>query len=329
MKIYKTITNLILSLILSFIILTVFSYLYKYEGVNVSNPSGATDYIWKGQQVIINAEEGFNIMTMDENGFNNKSIPDHVDILLMGSSHMEGLQVSQDENVGSVLRDMLAEESIYNIGMSGHDIYRCVNNFSNAIDYYNPDEYVFIETSTIELSDKQMQLVNEGNLEKYVTYNTGLKHYLLDFPLFVNIYDQMDIWITSNNSDSSDFSIEEETSVSDSYMNQLRDFLLIVSNKAKEKNVEAVIVYVPAQYIKSNGLEYVTNEEYLEVFKETCSQLDIGFIDTTLMMDEMFQDKQVIAHGFPNTELGQGHINKYGHAIVANAIYDYVIKEVE
>lgn len=67
-----------------------------------------------------NMKEGFSWIKTDANGYNNASIPENVDILLMGSSHMEAVQVSQSENTAALLNTMLPGMKTYNTGISGH-----------------------------------------------------------------------------------------------------------------------------------------------------------------------------------------------------------------
>lgn len=323
MKYMKQLFKIIISLVFAGIILTVFSFAYKSEGANISNPHGGTDYVWEPNQRVINTEEGFATMEMDENGYNNKSVPDSIDILLMGSSHMEGLQVSQDENIGTVLAKLLPEYGVYNIGMSGHDIYRSVKNIDDALCTFEPDKYVVIETSTINLSISNMDAVISGTMADYITYDSGLKYYLLKFPLFTNMYNQAKLWLQGEEG----AAINDEMPVG--YRDVLYNFLSIVSNNAKEHGVVPMVLYIPAQYIVEDGIEYGTDEDYLKIFAKVCQELDIVFIDTTRYADDLYNKEHVLIHGFANSELGKGHMNKYGHKMAAEVIEEYIMKEAE
>ncbi len=86
--------------------------------------------------------EGFSWLHVDENGFNNQTVPEHTDVLVMGSSHMEGFNVGKNKNAVALLSQTLPDLSFYNIGISGHNIYRCVDNVEDALDYYQPSKYV-------------------------------------------------------------------------------------------------------------------------------------------------------------------------------------------
>ena len=103
--------------ILALVILSVINIPYFYTGIHIDNPSGATDYIWESGQIRTNMTEGYAWLTMDQYGFNNtdenaeKAMQDGVDILLMGSSHMEAMEVAEDENLGYLLNERISDKN--------------------------------------------------------------------------------------------------------------------------------------------------------------------------------------------------------------------------
>lgn len=123
--------------IVSLGILSLFSIAYNYTGVHIDNTDGATDYKWEANQLLTTMGEGYAWFRVDENGFNNcgdKHSPNSdVDILLMGSSHMEAVNVSPKSNTGYILNELIDDKRTYNIGISGHSIYRCVSNLQDAV----------------------------------------------------------------------------------------------------------------------------------------------------------------------------------------------------
>ena len=90
--------------ILALVILSVINIPYIYTGIHIDNETGATDYIWGENQLKTNMTEGYAWITMDKYGFNNtdenaeKAMQEGVDLLLMGSSHMEAVEVAENEN---------------------------------------------------------------------------------------------------------------------------------------------------------------------------------------------------------------------------------------
>ncbi|MDD6214755.1 MAG: hypothetical protein PUB42_06205 [Firmicutes bacterium] len=96
------------------------------------------------------ATEGYSWVRTDGNGFNNAEIIDDINILVMGSSQMEGFNVQKDKNTVYRLNERLKQGNIniqaYNIGISGHSIDCCINNIENVVKEFSPTDYVIIET---------------------------------------------------------------------------------------------------------------------------------------------------------------------------------------
>lgn len=155
--------------ILAIVLLSLFTLFYNNSGVHIRNPSGATDYTWEPNQEKANMTEGFAWFRMDENGFNNtvKNTKEGIDILLMGSSQMEALVVNPEENTGYLLNCLLPNLYTYNIGISGHVIYNCVNNMEHAVSVYQPEKYVILETNSVELSIENMKKVIGGGVSAH------------------------------------------------------------------------------------------------------------------------------------------------------------------
>lgn len=67
---------------------------YYNLGVHITNKTGVTDYVWEPNVFTMRMTEGIAWDRFDKNGFcNSKVIDKNMDVLVMGSSHMEGLQV--------------------------------------------------------------------------------------------------------------------------------------------------------------------------------------------------------------------------------------------
>lgn len=40
--------------------------------------------------------------------------------------------------------------------------------------------------------------------------------------------------------------------------------------------------------------------------------------------EKMFYEENHVPHGFSTGQIGVGHINKYGHAVIAESLYRYI-----
>lgn len=321
----------VLAGISAIIILSVIAYFYNYTGTHITNTTKATDYIWMPNQKINNMKEGFASIKIDENGFNNLHSPDRtVDILLMGSSHMEAYQVKQEQNCGFLLNEYLPEYYTYNIGISGHTIYRIVDNIDSALKEFTPSKYVFIETNTVQLNCNTMNSVLAEEADYIKSYDSGILFYLQKIPAFKPLYNQFDNWIkikptTTKSTNSKHY----ETVITDEYTSTIYNFLNIIKTTADEHGITPVIFYAPNEELSSDGnLIFQTDEKYFKVYKDTCESLGIVFLDMSDSFYDLYKKEKKLAHGFPNTAVGVGHLNKYGHEIIAESLA-YKIHKLE
>lgn len=322
------------------IILSIFCFAFLYEGIHITAETGATDYTWERNQWKATMSEGFAWLKMDENGYNNAhDNSNDTDILLMGSSHMEALQVDSDENTGALLNQMLPEYKTYNIGISGHTVYRCVDNMEAAIKTYAPNEYVVLVIDTVDFSESEMKSVIDGTAKSIPSYDSGMMYYLQKIPAVKAVYKQLDEWISTDSlqtGSAGNVNIEEssrdkkEDSIRNSeYKNLLSEFLSKAKKPAKEAKCELIVVYQPQQTLTEAGtVEYHHFKEKLEVLKQVCKVQDIAFCNMTEGFDNLFETEYQLAHGFVNTELGVGHLNQYGHKVLAETIAEK-IEELE
>lgn len=307
----------------SIVLLSMMTIIYNFTGVHIENPTRATDYMWEPKQLKTTMVEGFSWFKMDKNGYNNVFLQDNdIDILLMGSSHMEAVQVSKYENTGYLLNNYLKEQQVYNIGISGHAIYNCVDNLENAVNTYKPKRYVIIETSTVELEIDSMEMVLNGTYPHIVSYDDGLIYTIQkNIPAIKALYKQVEEWKTSQ-AKVTDFPKERIQDYTEhSYTDILKDFLSKAADSVKNKGVKLIIFYHPDTMIDEAGnMINTTDSTALEAFQTTCDMNGIMFIDMTETFQRLYAKEHILAHGFSNTAIGEGHLNAAGHKAVSKKI---------
>lgn len=96
-----------------------------------------------------------------------------------------------------------------------------------------------------------------------------------------------------------------------------------------KQKVKLIIFYHPVSEIDADG-NYVDNTqtEYLDAFTNACNEYGIVFVDMTNDFRKMYERDAVLPHGFNNTAIGTGHLNKYGHETIAQRLA-YVINTME
>lgn len=311
-------------------ILSLFCLLYTYDGIHIKSGTSATDYIWEPNQLKTTMKEGFAWLKMDKNGYNNVyDYSEQPDILLMGSSHMEALQVDKHENTGYLLNELLPQYHTYNIGMSGHTIYRCMDNLENALESHQPQKYVVMVIDTVDLDIDSMNEVLEGTARSIPSYDSGIIYYLQKIPAIKVIYKQLDDWMSLDSGLDSFIVNAESKQSEENYDFVLNEFLERAANISKEAGVELILVYQPTQTLNADGtLQYGYSQENRDKFVSLCEEKGISFLNMTEAFDILYEKEHILAHGFSNSEIGEGHLNRYGHAVIAEIIANK-IQELE
>ena len=319
----KRIIQIIVAGVISVILLSIFTLIYSNTGIHVTNPSHATDYMWESYQFKSTLAEGFSWLRFNEDGFNNIfsiNSKDGIDILLMGSSHMEAVNVAYNENTGYLLNEYLPNMVTYNIGISGHDIYRCAANLESAMKYYGPDKYVVIETDRVMLEPYRISEVIDGTLTPIPSHDSGIVYIVQKYiPCVLPIYRGLSNW--NNAGQTTDVELSNDMEIyqpNAEYERQLERFMGMISESAA--NCKVIIVYHPATVLDDNGELLHDNDEYVRVFKESCSDNGIVFLDMYEDFLDEYEREKKLAHGFSNTAIGSGHLNEVGHALIANRL---------
>lgn len=323
---------------IALVILSVINLGYNYTGVHIDNKLGATDYTWESGQVRTNMSEGFAWLKLDEYGFNNtpenaeKAMNEGVDILLMGSSHMEAMQIAKDENLGALLNERLEGSNTYNIGMSGHDVYRVMDNVDVAVKVYQPEEFLLMEIDEIDLDIEEMMDVIKGTAKKIPSYDSGIIYQMQRIPAIKWIYKSIDEWM--NQSESvfgnilSVFALENVALEESAYRAVLEQFLEVCSQACEQTGCTPIIFYhQQAEILPDGEVNFSVDEDCLELFADICTQKGIVFIDMTSAFLESYETSKRLPHGFNNTYVGSGHLNSHGHKIMADELVKVILEK--
>lgn len=337
-KLLKTVMKFIISGTLAVLILSVVAMFYSHTGIHITNPNGSTDYVWEPNQLKSNMTEGFAWFVMDENGYNNtrgnstRAMEDGCDILLMGSSHMEAVQVPSEQNVGARLNQQLEGMHTYNIGVSGHSIYRVMDNIKDAVREYRPEKYIIIETDSIQLDREEMQSVIHGTATRIPSYDSGLIYLAQKIPaikwIYKNTQDWVDMQRASTQTSTKSYAVEK-TGIDENYMQSLGEFLNQAASVGEDYGCQVIIFYHSNYTIDTDGtLLNSVDSTYLDAFAQACEDKGIVFLDMDGTFREYYEEQHMLPYGFSNTQVGVGHLNAQGHQLIGDKLIE-VIMELE
>lgn len=304
---------------------------YYNVPVHYANESGATEYKWESHRFYRKGTEGFAFGRTNNDGFNNLrdyEAGEKIDILLMGSSHMEGMNTPQRDNAAAVLNRLFdGEKYTYNIGASGHTLMYCLKHLESALETYSPQGYAVIETRTLNFSETELAATADGTLPDIPSHNGGLIGLMQRMPYLRLLYTK---YIKDSADGGEDAAAEEPAREDVTEKERLLNRLLAgAAEHCKGRGVELILVYDPTVYVDGEGKGYTkTGDEDLAMFARCCTENKICFIDLTEAYLKGYHEQHKLPYGFANTSPGNGHMNSWGHALFAQAVFE-TIQETE
>ncbi len=332
----KNLIKIICSAVISFAILNAVCFFYYNIPVHSESKTNSTDYVWESNKFRSSGTEGFAWVKTDANGFNNLDAEygKSPEILIMGSSHTEAFNVSQKENYVCIINSLFAQNGLkaYNIGISGHTLTTCINNFENAVKEFTPSKYVIMEVSSTELSMNDIENISDGTVKKIHSTANSILIFLQKIPFIRCVYHQIDkmgfeVKKTSCNApdEKSVLKEMEATDSNDDYESALNELLMNLNSVAQKNGVKLIIFLNPNLNIGDDGKVIPRNiSSKEEIFAIACQNNNIEYIDMYGAYTETYNKTYRLPHGFSNTAVGKGHLNKYGHETVANVLYEHI-----
>lgn len=333
--IFKALGKIMVSGIIAFAILTLFSFFYYNDPVNNINKDGATDVKRAVNVFYSQGREGFGWGKTNNDGFPNLFDYDDdmkIDILIMGSSHMEAFQVGMGQSAASRLNTLLENETVYNIGVSGHHFLICARNLRAALNKYQPTKYVVIETFSVSFADEKMaSVLNEEPVDlQGLNHEGGIRGLLRRNPYLRLINVQIQAYANIPAEDIEDMENLEFLAESDTVSNEklLNDLLCKMSVSAEEYSAKMIVAYHPAISIASDGtLNVHADSDGVAQFRKLCDDNGILFLDMSSRFKEEYENAYILPYGFFNTPVGSGHMNQYGHAMMAEELYKLILED--
>lgn len=315
--------------IAALLLLCLWCSFYYNVPVHYTNETGATEYKWESNKFYRKGTEGFAFGRINNDGFNNLldyEPGDKIDILLMGSSHMEGMNTAQEDNAAAVLNRLFAgEKYTYNIGTSGHTMIYCLKHLEKALDAYAPEGWVVIETRTLSFSAEETAALAEGRVPDIPSRSGGIIGLLQKLPYLRLMYTKY-----FSDSDGGDDAAEaaapaRQTSDSGELSRLMEQVLHSAAETCRARGVEMMLVYDPTVQVDAEGRGYTTTDEGdLAMFRELCSREGIAFVDLTDSYLAGYELQHRLPYGSANTSPGSGHMNSWGHLLFAQAVYDRI-----
>ena len=226
---------------------------------------------------------------------------------------------------------MSGRNGAYNIGMSSHTFLTCVGNLEAALEKYRPAKCVVMETARLSFSDEGLAAAIDGETKEIG--GDGIRS-LLRRALRRNtylrlLYSRMKEFGGRSAGDVAEEAEEEVSALPGLNDERLLDELLAkVSRTASDANVEVIIFYHPPTTVNQDGeIFFPDNPALSEQFARCCENNGIRFLDMRERFRSEYEKGYILPYGFSNTAVGVGHLNKYGHEMIAEELYRMIWEE--
>ena len=335
MNYIKTIIKIPLAALTALAILCGLMFGYSFIPLREENPNKNTDYVWQANTPWVRITEGTSVGITDSQGFNNKKVIENPDILVLGSSHAEAQNVLQSENFCSLLNDKFdGKLQAYNMAISGHNFYKVVQYLPATLKVYSKvPKYIIIETDNTSLFETNVSKALSGDINQTKVNDSGVVAQLQKLPYLRAMYHQFVGGLKSMLLDKNNNNPEAQANsannvkpvINEAPYEQMFNYL---QKLEREYNTNIIIMYHPSETLNHDGSISFNKTDYTDVFAKYAKKHGITFADMTADFLEMYENDHHVPHGFITGLIGSGHLNKYGHAAIAERMYT-IINEAE
>lgn len=292
--------------------------------------------------------EGAGTLHVDSAGYLNPDLPlkESGYVLALGSSHTAGKEVKQEERYTSLLNEMLGggdKLNVYNMGADGHGYTAMMRGFNAAVQEFPNSSAVVLELSktyyeiydlvyaldqrefdesktakaffeSLSPSEKRQVVIKE-NLPFLMLLKN--KQFAKMQPLFYSAF--------GRNKPEPKPEYDFDEAFMNAYSEAIGNALAMLRG---EYDGKIIILYHPeATPNDEGGLDFDEDPKSLDAFMRACEANGVTFVNMKDAFNKEYEESHTVPFGFENTAFGTGHLNKYGHRLVAEELYPLLCGE--
>jgi hypothetical protein len=370
-KTLNTILSWCGALVVALLLANGVSFFYRSGAGSIQRENAFSTSIRTPNSRIVRGAEGYGVNYVDENGYLNPrelQLGDEY-ILLLGSSHAEGLQVMQADNMAAALNRKLAGSGqiVYNLGTAGYTLPQIIKGFHAALEEFPNASAVLIETGVIAYSKETLQdALNQTTFDKASTgqalvasqgMSRRVRNAVLEvapiisllraqfellsfdfegaFGIDLALFTKQESAALEDRAQSAASETAKEITAADEIKAAAKAAYYDVLNQVfallrSEFDKPIILLYHPALRLQGDGVMQIRREEGpYDAYLAACANNDIVFVDTGDAFLAAYAADYTVPYGFQNTTLGSGHLNAAGHEIAAEAFYQALMEYAE
>jgi len=298
-------------------------------------------YAWNPYASVLRTDEGYARFTMDERGFNNDPLPDPLPeerLLILGDSFVQSVQVMRRENFITLLNQRLHDQDAYayNAGLAGNDPSSFPVLFEEIEGFLKP-QYVLLCLSENDVSDLTRRSLRRGGdgratgfarsgeapdsfgrMRGWVYAHSALITHLkfrYDPPIRKWLHEKF--LMIHGGFGSSPVTMPSED------LEGAREKWKFVLDYFANRGVTITVLVMPMLENRVGGssdLDY----QGIDVLAREAERLGIPVLDANSILVADFQATGIPSKGFANSIPGTGHLNQYGHRLLADMLAQHL-----
>lgn len=332
---------------LACVVFSLVGAVYYYGGQGVDAPI-ADETLDRAEpnSLICRFDEGRCVARLDANGYNNAYYRDFdreltdVDVLTLGSSHMEAYQLPERANFVYLLNERFANDastrSFYNSGRSGHPFSVRVARYEEALKLFKPKKYAIFEVFSVPTAAEIDRVFDEGVRNRTAGVSSTLRWALavvrglpwarlkllnlkeaLAPPASVATAPTLD----ENSPEALAAKELEKQKLEASWTRLVRK----ISDLSREYGVTPIAYFHASSKLQKDGSCAPNwDPENLAAFRAVCEREGVVFVDATERFRVEYETNDVWPYGFCNAGVVSGHMNRDGHRILADLLEETI-----
>jgi len=143
--------------------------------------------------------------------------------------------------------------------------------------------------------------------------------------LYVNQYTSWQRMLQSTDNTNVMVPLEADAVVeADTDAERLQYYIAMLKCIKEDFDNEIIVVYHNGFSLNEDNKMDVEHSAMGEDFITACEECDIVVLDMTTKFSEHFEETREVPYGFWNTSMGTGHLNKVGHKLIAEQLFEYL-----
>ena len=337
-KILLYICKCFVAAIISLVVLSLLSVIYFNPPIAVEQSEGITNYKNIPDLKWSYMLEGYGRGKTDSMGYNNAYYRDlsNPDIVFAGSSHIEATHVPENANCVYLLNEMFDKDNIdtnnfkcFNLGVSGHFFETTSSNYEYIAKKFNGAKYIVIEIFDAKYSSDMLDQIIQNKFHQPMVKKSFVHDISRRISFVRLMYKKMNDTISAKNvsvnADTAVVNGDNKEAEINNYIEKMNIILDRIAKISEENDIVPIILMHERFWLNETGdIIMETDATYKNAFKKCCEAKGLKVIDVSSNMIDEYKDTYQLSYGFSNSVPGEGHMNKTGHRIVAETVYEFI-----